>query len=100
LGYGFTSVLRILTACRYGQMKRSALRTAPFGGIFPLPMLVQSIGDFGQPRPIFDQFQQFSRGKELDAIVWRIGIPSLVLGTLIFFLVDWIVKAAYRDRSG
>jgi hypothetical protein len=27
------------------------------------------------------------------------GIPSLVLGTLIFFLADWIVKVAYRDRS-
>jgi hypothetical protein len=27
------------------------------------------------------------------------GIPSLVLGALIFFLADWVVKAAYRDRS-
>jgi hypothetical protein len=25
------------------------------------------------------------------------GIPSLVLGALIFFVADWIVKMAYRN---
>ena len=27
------------------------------------------------------------------------GVPALVLGTVCFFLADWIVKLAYRDSS-
>jgi hypothetical protein len=25
------------------------------------------------------------------------GVPSLMLGTVCFFLADWVVKLAYRD---
>ena len=43
------------------------------GGISHLPMLIQRIRDLRQPRPVFDLFQQFRRGKELDAVRWRIA---------------------------
>src|ERR1035437_5651366 len=45
----------------------------PFGGIFVLPVLIQRIRDFCQPRPIFDLFQQFRRRKILDAMRWWIA---------------------------
>jgi hypothetical protein len=36
-------------------------------------VLVQSIRDLRQPRPVLDLLQQFRRGKELDAVRWRIA---------------------------
>ena len=38
------------------------------GPVFLLPVLVQRMGDFGQPRLVFDQFQQFQRGKKLHTV--------------------------------
>jgi len=31
---------------------------------------------------------------------FAMGIPALLAGVVCFFLADWIVKLAYRDRSG
>jgi hypothetical protein len=46
-----------------------AIRQTIFlGGISLLPVLIQRIRDLRQPRPVFDPFQQFRRGKELDAV--------------------------------
>jgi hypothetical protein len=30
---------------------------------FPLPILVQRMGDLGEPGVVFDRFQQFQRGE-------------------------------------
>jgi hypothetical protein len=27
------------------------------------------------------------------------GVPEFIIGTLLFFLADWVVKLAYRDHS-
>src|ERR1035437_7710945 len=42
-----------------------------------LPVLVQRIRDLGQPGSVLNQFQQFRRGKELDAV--RRRITNLIL---------------------
>ncbi|MGA2242132.1 MAG: hypothetical protein ABSH11_08845 [Verrucomicrobiota bacterium] len=42
------------------------------GGISLLPVLIQRIRDLRQPRPVLDLFQQFRRGKKLDAVRCRI----------------------------
>jgi len=42
------------------------------GCISLLPVLVQRIRDFCQPCPVFNLFQQFLRGKEFDAVGWRV----------------------------
>jgi hypothetical protein len=51
----------------------SVLRTVRqmvfLGSIILLPMVIDGIGDLDRPSLVFDQFQQFSRGKELDAIL-------------------------------
>jgi len=52
---------------------RTIRQTIFLGGILRLPVLVQRIRDLGQPRPIFGQFQQFQRGKELHAVRRRIA---------------------------
>jgi hypothetical protein len=41
---------------------------------FPLPILVQRMGDLGEQGAVFDRFQQFQRGERLDAV--RRGLPS------------------------
>ena len=48
-------------------------RRLPLGRVVLLPMLVQRVGNSGQPRPILGLFLHFPRGKELDAVAWRIA---------------------------
>jgi hypothetical protein len=43
------------------------------GCIILLPMLIDSIRDFDQSSLIFRQFQQFSRGKELNTVLLRVA---------------------------
>lgn len=38
-----------------------------------MPMLVDSVRHFGQPRPIFDQFQYIHSGEKLDAVGRRVA---------------------------
>lgn len=41
--------------------------------ILLVPVLINGVRHFCQPRPIFDQFQNIDSGEKLDAVGWRIA---------------------------
>ena len=64
----------ITASVRHDVAVRQPIRWTIFlRGISLLPVLVQRIRNFSQPRPVFDLFLQFRRGKTLYAIRFRIA---------------------------
>jgi len=52
---------------------------------------------------VFENILQVNQGSDAEMpsslSYFVFGIPGLVLGTIFFFLADWIVKLAYRNPS-
>jgi hypothetical protein len=52
------------------------LQGVSFRRILALPVLIRTICDLRQPRPVFDQFQQLDCAEEFDAVGRAGGCPD------------------------
>ena len=52
---------------------------------------------------VFENLLQINQGSDAEMpsslSYFVVGVPGLVLGAVLFFLADWIVKLAYRNDS-
>ncbi len=52
---------------------------------------------------VFENILQVSQGSDAETTsslsYFVFGVPGLILGAILFFLADWVVKLAYRNGS-
>jgi Na+-transporting NADH:ubiquinone oxidoreductase subunit NqrF len=52
---------------------------------------------------VFENILQANQGSDAETpssiSYFVFGVPGLVLGAILFFLADWVVKLAYRNPS-